>query len=117
MNKSSRVSAAAVYLLPLVGWMYVYVFRREDDLAMHHLRQVVGLCLYLIGTLLGWAAVAWILAWLPYMGVLGIALFTIVIAAYLLGAVAWLLGLLNALGKRAVLLPVFGNWADRLPLR
>lgn len=84
---------------------------------MFHLRQAVGLLIFLIGVLIGWGIIAWGVAWLPYMGVLAMALFTLVIAAYLFGAVLWLEGLWNALREREVPLPLFGQWANRLPLR
>ena len=46
--------------------------------------------------LAGWAVIAWVLAWIPYAAVLSIALFAIVIAAYLVWLV-WhgLLGLMQ----------------------
>jgi len=116
MSSLSRYSAAAAYL-PVIGWLYVFVFQRKNALAMYHLRQSVGLMVFLIVTLVIWAAIAWILAWIPYMGALGIALFTLVMAAYLFGVATAILGVTNALRKRAVPLPVFGRWASRLPIR
>lgn len=103
--------------MPVIGWLYVFFFQRKNALAMYHLRQAVGLFVFLAATISGWAVVAWILAWIPYMGALGAALFTIVIAACLFGIVAWLLGLFHALGRRTVPLPGFGRWASRLPIR
>jgi hypothetical protein len=117
MSRPSRFPAAVVYLVPVVGWLYVFSFHRRNTLAMYHLRQVIGLCLFLIAATIGWAVSAWLLAWIPYMGALGMALFAIVIAAYLFGVVAWTLGLINALTKRVVPLPGFGHWASRLPIR
>jgi uncharacterized membrane protein len=103
--------------LPVIGWLYVLLFQRQNLLAVYHIRQSIGLFLFLIGTLAGWAVIAWILAWIPFLGVLSIALFTMVIAAYLFGIVAWIQGLMNALSNRLTPLPVFGRWADRLPIR
>ena len=48
--------------------------------------------------------------------VVSVALFTVVIAAYVYGAVAWIMGLTNALRNRKATLPVFGRWANRLPI-
>jgi uncharacterized membrane protein len=115
MSRPSRLPAVVAYLIPVIGWVYVYAFQRKNTLAMYHLRQSIGLCLFLVTTLIGWAAVAWGLAWLPYMGALSAALFTLVIAAFLFGIAAWILGLFNALSKRMVPLPGFGRWANRLP--
>jgi uncharacterized membrane protein len=105
------------YLIPVIGWLYVFFFQRKNSLAVYHLRQSIGLFLFLIGTMVGWAVIAWVLAWIPYMAVVSIALFAIVMAAYLFGVVAWLLGLSNALSNRSAPLPLFGQWANRLPIR
>jgi len=116
MTEASRLSAVLAYV-PVIGWLYVFFFQRKDIQALYHLKQSIGLFLFLAITLLGWAVVAWLLAWIPYMAILGIALFTIVIAAYLYGLVAWVLGLKNALTNRLVPLPLFGRWANQLPIR
>jgi uncharacterized membrane protein len=114
-NLSTRLSAAAAYI-PVIGWLYILLTQRSNPLAVFHLRQAVGLCLFLIGALATWAVVAYVLAWLPLMVVVSVALFTVVIAAYVYGAVAWIIGLTNALRNRKVTLPVFGRWANRLPI-
>jgi uncharacterized membrane protein len=105
------------YLVPVIGWLYVLFFQRKNSLAIYHLRQSIGLAMFLVATTAGWAVVGWVLAWIPYMAVLSIALFAIVIAAYLYGIVAWILGLSNALSARQTPLPLFGQWASRLPIR
>jgi uncharacterized membrane protein len=112
----NNVSAFLAYI-PLIGWLYVFLFQRTNPLAIFHLRQSIGLFLFLVGTLLVWAVVAWIIAWIPYAAVLGITLFAIVILAYLYGFVAWIYGMNNALRSRLVKLPVFGEWANRLPIK
>jgi uncharacterized membrane protein len=105
-----------VYLVPVIGWLYVLFFQRKNSLAIYHLRQSIGLVLFLVAATVSWVAVGWILAWIPYMAVLSIALFAIVIVAYLYGIVAWILGLSNALSARQTPLPLFGQWANRLPI-
>ncbi len=116
MSNPSGVAAAFAYL-PVVGWLYVFLFQHGNKLALFHLRQSVGLILFLVGVLVGWAVVAWILAWIPYVAVISIALFAIVVAAYLYGVVALVLGVMNALRNRFALLPFFGGFANRLPIR
>jgi uncharacterized membrane protein len=113
---TSRVSAVLAYI-PLIGWLYVYLTQRKDLLAMYHLRQSIGLFLFLFGVLAGWAVVGWVLAWIPYLAIVSVALFSIVLGAYLLGAVAWVLGLINALTNKLAPLPLFGKWASRLPIK
>jgi uncharacterized membrane protein len=105
------------YLIPVVGWLYVLFVERKNPFALYHLRQAIGLVVFLVAVLVGWAVVAWVLAWVPYAAVLSIALFSIVVAAYLYGMVAWIVGLVNALAGRSLPLPLFGEWASRLPIR
>jgi len=115
-STGSRVGAALAYL-PIVGWLYVILAHRQNGLAIYHLKQSIGLVLYLIVVLVTWAVVTWILAWIPYAIVVGIALFALVIAAYLYALVALFWGMRNALSAYQVPLPVFGERANRLPIR
>jgi uncharacterized membrane protein len=111
----TSVPAALAYI-PVIGWLFVFLFQRKNVLAVFHLKQSIGLFLFLLCALVIWAVIAWVLAWIPYMAVFGAALFTMVIAAYLYGLVAWVMGLINALGNRFTPLPFFGQWASRLPI-
>lgn len=115
MNKSSRVPAVLAYV-PIIGWLYVYLLHRQDELAMYHLRQSVGLVLFLIGIFVLWAVFGWLIAWIPYFAVVSLGLFALVIAAYIFGFVAWIMGLINAFNERLAPLPGFGDWAETLPL-
>jgi len=116
MNNSSRISAAVAYV-PIIGWLYVLFVQRKDALAVYHLRQSIGLFLFLLAVLLVWAVIAWLLAWIPYLAILSVALFALVIVAYLYGVMAWIMGLIKALRNQETPLPVFGSWAARLPIK
>lgn len=89
MNVSSRLPAVVAYI-PIVGWLYVFIFQRKNTLAAFHLRQSIGLVLFLLMSFVVWVIVAWLLAWIPYMDLISIALFTLVIAAYGFGLIAWI---------------------------
>jgi uncharacterized membrane protein len=115
MNQSSRFPAVFAYI-PILGWLYVYLLQRQNSLAIYHLRQAIGLCLFLIAALVVWAVIAWVIAWIPYMAVMSAALFALVIVVYIYGVIAWIIGLLNVANNRLNPLPVFGNWAARLPI-
>ena len=117
MNTSARLSAVLAYLLPVLGWLYVYFFQRKNSLALYHLRQAIGLVVFLIVTVIAWGVVGWLLAWIPYLSVLSIALFALVVSAYLFGIVAWLFGIYYALCDRESPLPLFGRWASHLPIK
>jgi uncharacterized membrane protein len=115
MSNNSPIPALLAYI-PIVGWLYVYFTQRKNPLAVFHLRQSIGLFLFLVATFVVWAVVAYLIAFIPYMAVFSVALFTIVIAFYIFGVVAWVTGILNALKNRSTPLPVFGQWANRLPI-
>ncbi|MBX3084403.1 MAG: hypothetical protein KF716_22390 [Anaerolineae bacterium] len=115
MSQGSSVPAVIAYL-PILGWLYVYLFQRKNSLALFHLRQSIGLFLFLLGVFVGWVVLAYVLALVPYMAVISVSLFAIVIAAYIFGVVAWVMGILNALKQTSTPLPFFGRWATRLPI-
>ena len=117
MNTSSRLPAVLAYLLPVLGWLYVLFFQRRNSLALYHMRQAIGLVVFLVVILMVWGVVGWLLAWVPYLDVLSIALFALVVGAYCYGIVAWLFGIYNALSDRESPLPLFGRWASRLPIK
>ena len=117
MNTSSRLPAALAYLLPVLGWLYVFFFQRKNSFALYHLRQAIGLVTFLVVILIAWAVVGWLLAWIPYLNILSIALFALVVGAYFYGFVAWLFGIYNAFADRQSPLPLFGDWASRLPIK
>jgi uncharacterized membrane protein len=110
---TSRLPAVVAYV-PAIGWAYVLLAEQHNPLAMFHVKQSIGLVIFLVAMLIGWAVITWVLAWIPYGFLVGNALFTVVIAAYVYGIIAWFIGIISALRGRAVLLPVFGAYANRL---
>ncbi len=115
IDTSSRIAGAVAYI-PVIGWLYVLLTRRQDAFAMFHLRQAVGLIVFLIAMFAGWAVITWLLGWIPYAFILGNALFALVIAAYVFGFFAWIAGIVNASRGRVALLPIFGTMANRIRL-
>lgn len=108
MTSASRFSALIAYL-PVLGWLYVAIFQRKDSYALFHLRQSIGLGVFVILVFLAWAVAAWAIAWIPYAFVLSIALFALVIVALLFVLVIWVRGILNALQGRKASLPMAGS--------
>ena len=116
MNTSPRFPAFIAYFLPIVGWIYVWIFQSKNRLARFHMRQSVGLFLSMILVTLAWGVVTWLLAWIPYAFVFGIALFSLAMVAYVFGVIAWITGMVNALRCREAYLPIIGSYSNRLPL-
>jgi uncharacterized membrane protein len=110
MDSSTRVSAAIAYL-PVIGWLYVLLAQRQNAFAMFHLRQAIGLVIFLIGVPVGWAVITWLLAWIPFGFLIGNALFALVAVAIVFSLIAWVAGIVNALRGRADFLPIFGRLA------
>lgn len=115
IDASSRVAGTIAYI-PVVGWLYVLLARRQDAFAMFHLKQAVGLVVFLLVTFISWAVIAWLSGWIPYAFIFGNALFALVIAAYVFGCFAWIAGIANAARGRVALLPIFGKTANRIRL-
>lgn len=116
MGNSQRLNGFIAYLLPVVGWIYLIIFQRKNRFANFHLRQAVGLFLFLILVMLGWGVLTWLLAWIPYAFVFGIALFGLPLTAFIFSVIAWIIGMVNALSNREVYLPFIGGYSSRLPI-
>jgi len=115
MSTSERISAAVAYI-PVIGWVYAYFVQRKNELTMFHLRQSISLFGNLIAVFAVWAVVAWVITWIPFGVIFGVALFSLVMAAFLVGVVAWLVGISNALRGLMNEVPLFNSWARRLPI-
>jgi uncharacterized membrane protein len=111
----SQINAAIAYL-PVIGWIYILLVANKDEFGRFHLRQSIGLVLFLVAVFLGWAGIGWVIAWLPFGSTVSVTLFTIVIAAVGYSVIAWVIGIVNALRGVMNPLPIFGLWAhDKLP--
>ena len=116
MSTSERISAFLAYLLLPIGWLYVVLFGRRSPAALFHCKQSIGIVAFVLGMTGAWAVVAWLLAWIPFGAVFSVALFAIVVAAYILAVVMWVGGMVNALRGKIALVPIVGRWAERLPV-
>jgi len=112
MENSQRISALIAYI-PVIGWLYAALTQRKNSFVIFHLRQSIGLVVFLVAVFAGWLVVAYIIAFIPYALVFGIALFTLVICAFIFCLFAWIIGMTNALKGRVALLPIFGKAANR----
>jgi uncharacterized membrane protein len=117
VSTSQRILAFLAYLLFVIGWLIVLIFGRRSRFAVYHMKQSIALALFLAAVVVGWGVLAWLTAWLPFLFILGVSAFSIVIAAAIFGVITWILGMRNALGARMVPLPIVGAWAKRLPPR
>jgi uncharacterized membrane protein len=100
----------------VIGWLYVYFTQRKSELAVFHLRQSIGLLIGLVLSVLAWGVVTWVLTWIPFGDVIGIALFTLVIAVWIVAVIALVIGLVNAARGRMDQVPFFGGFANWIPL-
>ncbi|HOT91362.1 MAG TPA: hypothetical protein PLJ78_06570 [Anaerolineae bacterium] len=116
MSRKVRLTAAATYIF-ILGWLYAVLTEKDAPLVRFHLKQSVGLLLVLLLVAGGWYGITWLLAWIPYAGILiGVMAFALVIAAWVAGIFSWILGIVRALQGRYAALPLIGQWAHRLPL-
>lgn len=116
IKRSSQVLAFLAYALWIVGWLIVMIVARQDRFATYHARQSLGLSLAVILAPLVWAVAAWLVAWIPSVGVVvSAASFSLVIGVYLVALVAWIFGMIHAARAQLRPVPFFGEWAQRLP--
>jgi uncharacterized membrane protein len=115
VSTSDRILAFLAYLLLVIGWVIVLLFGRRSRFAVFHMKQSIALVLSLAAIAAGWLLFAWLIAWVPLAFGLGMAAFSIVLAALFVGAIAWVMGMVNALRGKVVLLPFVGSLGLRLP--
>ena len=117
MSTSSRISAFLAYLLLIFGWLYVFLLRKEDKLALFHAKQSLVLTLIAVGTPLIWGIFGWLIAFIPFIGpIVAVALFSLVIVIYIFLVASWLIGMVYALQAKSKSLLFVGSWAERLPI-
>jgi uncharacterized membrane protein len=117
VSKPGRNTAFLAYLLPIVGWLYVLLFRRKDEFALYHAKQSMMLTMTAVGAPAAWALVAWIVSWLPLAGpIISVALFALVILTYISLAATWVIGMVYALQAKMKPVPVLGGWAELIPI-
>jgi uncharacterized membrane protein len=115
-NSQEKYFAFLAYLLSLVGAIYVLFFRPKDEgFARYHAKQSLGIQVIALVLLLAWFIVMWVLTWIPYIGfIFGIALFSLVIAAYIVLTISCISGMKYALQAKQQAVPIFGNYAARI---
>lgn len=111
MENSQRISAVIAYI-PVIGWLYVFFAQRKNELAVFHLRQAIGLVIGVVVSMLVWVAASWVLAWIPFGDVFGVALFTLVLAIWIVAVIVLIVGMVNAARGRITPLPFFGGFAN-----
>ena len=113
----AKLSALLAYLLFVVGWVYVFLFRRHDKLAVYHAKQSIMIVLMLILSFVSWVVLGWLVALIPLAGPLvAVSGFALVIVAFGCLLASWITGIVYALKSQLKPVPFVGLWAERLPL-
>ena len=114
MEKPSRHAAFLAYLLPIIGWLYVFIFHRDNEFAVFHAKQAIALTVFVILAPILWAIFGWVMLWVPAAGgIIAAATFTIVMMVFFGAFFVWIVGMINAVRERMVPLPIFGGLAER----
>ena len=115
MDSSQRLAAALGYI-PVVGWLYVLLTQSKNRFAIFHVRQAIGLVLFVAIVFASWTTFMFLVSWLPYGFLIANALFALVLAALIFALIALVAGVLNASRGKPSVLPIFGRRALRLPI-
>ena len=108
---NSRIFAFLAYLLSVIGALYVLFTRRKDEFAVYHAKQSLGIAIIALGVFIAWVVFGWIISWVPYVGfIFAMALFSLVIAAYILLIISCITGMVNALQMKQQPVLVIGDW-------
>jgi uncharacterized membrane protein len=110
-SMNSKVLAFLAYLLSFIGALYVLFARRKDEFAVYHAKQSLGIAIIALAVFIAWVVVGWIISWIPYVGfIFAMALFSLVIAAYILLTISCITGMVNALQMKQQPVLVIGDW-------
>ena len=116
METTNRFPAFLAYLLLIFGCLYVFIFQRKDSFAMYHAKQSLLIVLAALVTPLIWGVTTWLISWLPFGFLLGMALFSLVIAVYIFLVAIWFIGIIHVSQTETKPLPLIGRWARWIPL-
>lgn len=117
MSTSRRFLAFLAYLFSIVGSVVILLFLRRDRYVAFHAKQAIGLFALVAGTALGWGLISWVSMWIPFLPVVTLSAFGLVIAALVFAVIGTIMGMVNALRDQMAPLPLIGGWAKRLPPR
>ena len=113
----SRIAAFVSYLVPVFGWIFVFLFCRKDEFAVFHTKQSIVLVLTMVIAPIVWLVAGWVVSFIPYVGfILTVSIFSLIVALYITLVFVWLLGMVYALQSKQRNLPLVGYWANRLPI-
>jgi uncharacterized membrane protein len=117
VSTSRRLLAFLAYLFSIVGSVILLLLLRRDRYVAYHARQAIALFLFVAAAAVGWAVIAWLTVWVPFLPIVGLSAFALIIAALVFAVIATIMGMSNALRDRAAPLPLVGGWARRIPPR
>ena len=117
MKAPKRYLAFLAYAVPVLGWLYVLLFQRDEEFAVYHAKQSLVLTIAAVLAPVASAVAAWVLALVPLLGpITAAALFALVILVDICLAVTWVIGMIYALQAKMKPVPVFGGWAEKIPV-
>lgn len=102
-------AALLAYLLPVLGPAYILLLRKDDSFAKYHAIQSLTIILAMILAPAAWMLFSWLIALMPFGGVVAAYISALVVAVYLAVVVSWIAGIVNALRARRVPVPFFGR--------
>jgi uncharacterized membrane protein len=114
MKNANRTLAFLTYLIPVIVPLYVIFTQRKDLFARYHAYQSLALIVAALIVPAAWVIFAWVMAWIPLIGVLlSAASFALVIATYVVILIGWVYGMLSAVQALIRPVPLFGGWGER----
>jgi uncharacterized membrane protein len=110
-NDDSKILAIIAYILGIVGFLIIFVAKRNDKFAMYHGKQALVLG---IAEIIAWIAVLILSAILAFIPVLGALLSTLLTLAYIVAVIYLVIvGIMNAANMKEKQLPYIGQYAEK----
>jgi len=111
---NEKILCLIAYILSFPGAIFVRFTGKKNKFCLHHARRSAELFLFLLFLLVGWYIITYILMIIPYAGFpIAMALFGIIVAAWLYCMVMCVMGIVKALQGKIVIFPFITSFMNK----
>jgi uncharacterized membrane protein len=111
---SEKILCLIAYVFSLPGVLITRLAGKKSSLCLHHARRSLELFMFMAFLMISWYIVTYILLVIPYAGFpLAMALFGIVVAAWVFCLVLCIMGIVKALREQTLVFPFVSSFMNK----
>jgi uncharacterized membrane protein len=112
---NERILCLIAYIFSLPGVILVRFAGKKSSFCLHHARRSAELFIFLLFLFVNWYVITYILSLIPYAGfLLAIALFGIIVAAWIFCLALCVMGIVKALQGKTVVFPFITSFVNKI---